>query len=91
MTRQEWGAWTADRGAVHRRAGGRRHYNSLRQFKALLRRGEVARLSLAWTLAVHDPLRRGRGAWIARQLGVSEATVSRDLKALHDEWLAQWR
>lgn len=58
------------------RAGGRRHYNGTRQAHAQLRRAEVARL-LA-TLG----LRHGTQAVIARRLGVSEATISRDLTAL---------
>ena len=71
---------------VYRRAGGRRHYNSLRSFRVALRRMQVARL-LRTT--------RGRGfigthgvqAQTARKLGVSEATISRDCAYMHRQWL----
>ena len=62
--------------AVCKRAGGRRHYNAVRQLQAAFRRQQVASL---W--------RRMDGEWgsqarIARLLGVSESTISRDLAAL---------
>jgi DNA-binding CsgD family transcriptional regulator len=53
---------------VHRRAGGRRRYNHQRRLAATERRREVVAL-----------LRRGLSQRaIATQLGVSEATISRD-------------
>jgi hypothetical protein len=60
---------------VCRRAAGRRHYNSVRRFRATMRRGEVARL-----LRVQGGLTaRGTQATLARQLGVSRSTVCRDI------------
>ena len=58
---------------VCRRAAGRRRYNAHPAFKAMLRRAHVARL---WRECERL---RGAGATIAGVLGVSEATVSRDL------------
>lgn len=60
---------------AYRRAGGRRYYNSMRQFRAKLRRARVAEL-----------LRKGyRQIEIARELGVSKATICRDVAALAEE------
>jgi len=58
---------------VTRRAAGRQKYNALRQLRAAMRRREVLTLlgECGWTY--------GSQAAIARQLGVSEATISRDL------------
>ena len=65
----------------YKRASGRRHYNSMRQFKARERRLEVCELFF----------RLGFNKWgvraeIADRLGVSEATVSRDVKAVLAEF-----
>jgi DNA-binding CsgD family transcriptional regulator len=57
---------------VCRRAGGRRHLNAVRQFKAQRRRVEVAQL-LAQAYTTRE---------MARQLGVSRWTIQRDVKAL---------
>lgn len=63
---------------VCHRAGGRRAYNALRRDLAAFRRLDVARMLLKYGL------RRGVQARIARELSVSEATVSRDIqKALY--------
>jgi hypothetical protein len=72
---QGWAHPTSDAEAAAR-AGGRRRHNGTRQARAQLRRAEVARLlgTLGW--------RHGTQAVIARHLGVSEATISRDLTAL---------
>jgi hypothetical protein len=61
---------------VTKRAAGRAKYNSLRQFQAALRRRQVLTLlgEYGWSYGV--PAR------IARQLGVSAATLSRDLARL---------
>jgi hypothetical protein len=75
ISRQAWTQPTSD-AAAWARAGGRRHYNSLRQLHAELRRAQVARLLL------DGGLHRGTQAQIARQLGVSEATISRDIVAI---------
>jgi len=75
ISRQAWAQPTSD-AAAWARAGGRRRHNATRQARAQLRRAEVARLlgTLGW--------RHGTQAVIARRLGVSEATISRDLTAL---------
>jgi hypothetical protein len=61
---------------VKRRAGGRAKYNALRQFGAAMRRRQVLHLlgELGWTYGVQ--------ATMARRLGVSEATISRDMAQL---------
>jgi DNA-binding CsgD family transcriptional regulator len=61
---------------VTRRAAGRTRHNKVRQLRAALRRREVLKLlgELGWTY--------GSQAAIARQLGVSEATISRDMAVL---------
>ena len=60
-------------------AGGRARYNGVRTLRAQIRRAEVARLLLrhGW--------RYGTGVRIAEALGVSEATVSRDIYRLFRE------
>jgi hypothetical protein len=72
---QAWSHPTSDAEAAAR-AGGRRRHNATRQARAQLRRAEVARL--LGTLG----LRHGTQAVIARRLGVSEATISRDVTAV---------
>jgi hypothetical protein len=59
-----------------RLARGRRRYNAVRKQQAEIRRVEVERLvyEFGW--------KHGMQARIARHLGVSEATVSRDMKAI---------
>ena len=59
---------------AHARAAGRRAYNSTRQFKAMMRTGQVVRLlsERGW--------RRGVQAEIARELGVNRSTVTRDVQ-----------
>jgi DNA invertase Pin-like site-specific DNA recombinase len=59
------------------RAGGRRRYNSLRQFHAALRRGQVAEL-----LEAAGGLVPGVQSRIARHLGVHRSTISRDVAAI---------
>lgn len=62
---------------IFRRAQGRRRYNNERQEAARERRDEVARL-----LDLYGPKRRGVRARIARELGVSRATVTRDVRVV---------
>lgn len=62
---------------VQRRAGGRNRYNARRRTVAVLRRILVAEL-----VKQHGGLSRGNQAAIARELEISEATVSRDVAAL---------
>ena len=71
--------WTGQAGRlltldqVHRRAGGRRHYNAVRAFQASYRRHRLAQLLAA-------------GVWsqaeLARRLHVDPSTISRDLQKL---------
>ena len=57
-------------------AGGRRHYNSVRQFRAELRRIEI----ICFLAESHISLFvRGTQRALAEKFGVSEATISRDL------------
>jgi hypothetical protein len=63
---------------VCRRAAGRRHYNSVRRFRALHRRCELVRL-LSGKGGLTD---RGTQARLARELGVSRSTVCRDMAVL---------
>jgi hypothetical protein len=61
---------------VKKRAAGRYKYNALRRLKAQLRRRQILKLlgELGWTYGVQ--------ATMARRLGVSEATISRDMAQL---------
>lgn len=58
------------------RVGGRKKYNALRQFEARLRQIEVTKLmnAMGW--------KKGCQRQIARHLGVSNSTISRDVKAI---------
>jgi DNA invertase Pin-like site-specific DNA recombinase len=62
---------------IFKRAGGRRRYNLERQRAAEARLKEVERL-----LALYGAWRRGVRARIARELGVSRATVTRDVQVI---------
>lgn len=69
MNKIDWGAPVSPEEAA-RRAGGRAHYNSMRQFQASERRLKVAKM-----------LRAGqRKAGIARVLGVNAGTITRDVQ-----------
>jgi len=70
-----WGCGTNDSEA-NRRAGGRRHYNAVRQSLAIVRQAEVA--NLYWA----GGFRWGGQSEIARKLGVDRATISRDVKLI---------
>ena len=72
MERSRWSEPTSHEDMV-RRAGGRRHYNAVRQFNAVRRRAQLL-----------DVLERcdWSQARAARLLGVSPATISRDLAAI---------
>ena len=58
------------------RSGGRKKYNAMRQFEASLRQIKVAQMmnTNGW--------RKGTQRQIARQLGVSDSTISRDVKVI---------
>lgn len=66
---------------VCQRASGRRSWNSVRRVVRWVRRGEVARLMLLLA-PDYSPFQWGLQVRIARILEVSEATISRDVKAL---------
>ena len=72
---QSWSARTSP-GECCARAGGRRRYNEVRAHNASLRRLRVLELLRTFGSG------HGAGARIARALGVSAATVSRDLARL---------
>ena len=76
MRSPNWGAPTSSDEA-HKRAGGRRRYNSHRQFVAFVRRQMV--VALAWEFGL---ARRGSRSRIARAIGVHRSTVSKDIKAI---------
>jgi hypothetical protein len=61
---------------VRRLAGGRRHYHAMRRLQRDLRRHKVTDL-----LAQHG-LGPGVQARISRELGLSQATISRDVDAI---------
>ena len=75
--------WSAqiDSVTTHRRAGGRRRWNSYRQLKAKLRQHKVLAI-MAEMVLPSGKLHRGMQARIARMLGVSQATISRDIIAV---------
>ena len=77
VSRSSWGAPT-DPATVKRRACGRRGYNAWRQSMALYPRAQVAALmkQLGWLP------RAGTQRVIAQHLHVSEATISRDVRAI---------
>jgi predicted DNA-binding transcriptional regulator YafY len=70
-----WGAPTSW-DEVCRRAAGRARYHAMRRAQRVLRRRKVLRLLRRYGCC------HGVQARIARELGVSEATVSRDVAAL---------
>lgn len=69
---------------AYRRAGGRRHYNQTRQIRAIFRRDALLEL-----LAQSGMFRYGARAAAARALGVSQATISRDVAAILRAWNAR--
>ncbi len=77
--RERWRAAT-DTATAARRAGGRRGHNARRRFAQMERRARVAALirerGFGW----------GEQARIAAELGVSQATISRDVAALRSQW-----
>ncbi len=82
VSRWTWRGYT-NWDTVCRRASSRRAYNVARHVRAEWRRTEVARL-----LVEMGAPRRGVQAELARHLGVSPATISRDRQKLLAEWRA---
>lgn len=64
--------------AICRRAGGRRHYNRLRQADAFWRRLDLERI------IKRDGYEPGAYARWAAELGVSRATICRDVRRLYE-------
>jgi DeoR/GlpR family transcriptional regulator of sugar metabolism len=73
MSVQDRPSWARD--PIHA-AGGRRHYNSIRQIRAELRRIEIVCFLAESGMSL---LVRGTQRALARQFAVSESTISRDL------------
>lgn len=71
--------WAED---PERAAGGRRRYNALRRDLAAVRRAKL----MALILEDGGTLARGTQARMARRLGVSEATISRDVVRVFAEY-----
>lgn len=71
---------TVDFSEVCHRVGGRRAYNARRQLERQLRRTKVLALMQQWGWSLSS--NRGVQLKIARHLGVSEATISRDVWAI---------
>ena len=61
---------------ICRRAGGRRRYNRVRQFRAVQRRARLA------SMLLEEGLGWGNQTRMAAQLGVSPSTISRDFALL---------
>lgn len=78
MDRKHWGRPTSW-DEVCRRAGGRRHYNSMRQFQRELRLLAILERTHSFLPLLH---RTGAQKRLAAELGVSASTISRDVKRL---------
>jgi DNA invertase Pin-like site-specific DNA recombinase len=69
-----------------KRAGGRRRYNAERRRKAEERRDQILELTAGINLLALVPGRRtGIKAELARRLGVSRSTISRDVNAIFSD------
>lgn len=79
----DWSAWTSDAEA-HRRAGGRRGFNRWRQTMALYRQMRLMEIVARNQMDLWK--RTGAQKMLARTLGVSKSTVSRDIKAILSEY-----
>jgi hypothetical protein len=77
MQRQSWWSTPTSDTEAHARAAGRRRYNALRRDQAAIRRIKVLQL-----IADSGGFHRGVQAAIARRLGVSPATISRDVAGI---------
>jgi hypothetical protein len=83
MYATNWSSPT-DTDTVYRRASGRRHYNAVRAFRAEARRSKLVGL----LRALGGLTVRGTQARAARELGVSSATITRDVHELLRRWRA---
>src|SRR5215211_6959729 len=83
IAREEWSALTSDDEA-HRRAGGRRGYNMWRQSMALYRRMKLMQIVAGNGISLWK--RNGAQKMLARALGVSPSTISRDVAAILSEY-----
>jgi hypothetical protein len=79
--RADWSEWVLCDEA-YRRAGGRRHYNAWRTTMALYRRYRLVNIAANARLNMFT---RGSQVVLARALGVSPATTSRDVKRILDD------
>jgi hypothetical protein len=79
--RWTWDSYASDSAAA-RRAGGRRHYNSIRNLQRVFRRLEVIQLAGRYGGFTEY----GIQARIARALGVNRSTACRDINAIID-WM----
>lgn len=71
-----WGGKVSSQEA-YRRAGGRRHWQRIRQVRALERKIQVLKLAMFYGYP-----RKGVQARIAQELGVSQTTICVDLKQM---------
>jgi hypothetical protein len=76
VQRSSWGE-SVSTDEAHARFAGRRRYNAVRQLHATLRRHQFAEL-----LQAAGGISPGVQARIAAHLGVSRATISRDVRAI---------
>lgn len=77
MSAQPSSGWA--RTPIHA-AGGRRNYNSVRRFRAELRRAEIRSVLAESGMSL---LVRGTQRVLAERFGVSESTISRDLVGIY--------
>ena len=80
-TSRNWSDYTSELHA-YARASGRRHYNSVRKFRATLRRMEI----VDWAHR-HDTttIARGIQSRLAEVFGVHRSTICRDLQKIAEE------
>lgn len=76
-----------DQDEIYKRAAGRKSYNYRRRMTAEFRRRRVSQL-LNTAILKNGPQVWGMQARIAQELGVSEATISRDVAVLTARWTA---
>ena len=77
MQHRSWWSEAVSTDEAHARAAARRRWNSVRQARAAVRRGQIAEMLTGVGFLVP-----GMQARIAATLGVSRATISRDVQAI---------